>query len=150
MRQGVNNAADNAIQPSAARDSERGVTSQHKTPYTHDGSTGLGHPMEAGPSMGTGVAGMHSGHATHSSSGHGTIPPVGTTSTATSTPTSTSSGRGFSGDAKNLGRGLKDAVSGHKNQGTTAPTTTSEIAHTTHTTGTTGTMGTSRTTGSGY
>lgn len=139
LRHGVNNAADNAIQPAAARDSERGVTAQHKTPYARDGSTGLGHGTAAGPSAGTGTAGMHTGsagHTTHSSPG------FGTTSTATSdTGTTSSGGRAFSGDAKALGLGLKNAVTGNKNQGATGATgTTSSVGSAGGTT--TGIMGT--------
>ncbi|KAI9726436.1 MAG: hypothetical protein M1828_001258 [Chrysothrix sp. TS-e1954] len=125
-RKGVNHYLDDEIQPSAARDAELGMTSQHKQPIDPTSEGSKGHSYADGPAMGTGMS--------HKGPFHSQDP---------------RSGEGFSADAKALGHDVKAAMTGgNVKHGTTA--TDSSVMHPEDTTypgsGTTG----SGTTGGQY
>lgn len=86
LRSNINNFFDNTLQPSAARDSELGVTSRHKQPIDPAAPGAQGHGPAPGKAMGTG-------------------------SGASSTGTGST---GMSGDAKNLGQSIKESLGGNK------------------------------------
>ncbi|KAL9056624.1 MAG: hypothetical protein Q9162_002795 [Coniocarpon cinnabarinum] len=138
LRQGINSFADNAIQPSAARDADRGVSAQHKGDF-RPSEHGEGHEIREGPARGTGTGGLGDrtgfrtgdhghGHGTGSggfggsgmgsgvgSSGHEGV--TGTAKSGGTTGTTSAGGKsGFSSDAQALMGKAKEAWNERKSR----------------------------------